>query len=156
MIEESTAKGPTGHLPDTFLTLKGWGKGVAYVNGFNLGWYWPSIGPQNNYFVPGPVLREGPNEVVLLEFERLKRDLTGGVPWVPARIKASAAESAAALNGHSCRGLRQQSFAAELLASGAVSLVEEPDLRGPAARGDTASSILGTGLTSGERSVHAA
>ena len=85
-IEESTAKGPTGHLPDTFLTLKGWGKGVAYVNGFNLGWYWPSIGPQNNYFVPGPILREGPNEVILLEFERLKGDLTG---WPRGCLSAS-------------------------------------------------------------------
>ena len=103
MIEGSTAKGPTGHLPDTFLTLKGWGKGVAYVNGINLGWYWPSIGPQNNYFVPGPVLREGPNEVILLEFERLKADLTGG----PVCIEPSQSASTAALNGYSRRGLSQ-------------------------------------------------
>ena len=39
---------------DTFLRLNGWTKGVAFVNGFNLGRYWPSMGPQvvnciNNY-----------------------------------------------------------------------------------------------------------
>lgn len=26
------------HPPDTFLAIHGWGKGVAWVNGFNLGW----------------------------------------------------------------------------------------------------------------------
>ena len=31
---------------DTFLRLNGWTKGVAFVNGFNLGRYWPSMGPQ--------------------------------------------------------------------------------------------------------------
>ena len=31
---------------DTFLQLDGWSKGVAFVNGFNLGRYWPVMGPQ--------------------------------------------------------------------------------------------------------------
>ena len=31
---------------DTFLRLDGWTKGVAFVNGFNLGRYWPPMGPQ--------------------------------------------------------------------------------------------------------------
>ena len=31
---------------DTFLRLDGWTKGVAFVNGFNLGRYWPVMGPQ--------------------------------------------------------------------------------------------------------------
>ncbi|KAH8035300.1 hypothetical protein HPB51_004541 [Rhipicephalus microplus] len=31
---------------DNFLDPTGWGKGVAFVNNFNLGRYWPSIGPQ--------------------------------------------------------------------------------------------------------------
>lgn len=59
----------SGLLPDSFLNLTAWGKGVAYVNGFNLGWYWPSIGPQNHYYVPGPRLKTGGNEVILIEFE---------------------------------------------------------------------------------------
>ena len=31
---------------DTFLRLDGWTKGVAFVNGYNLGRYWPPMGPQ--------------------------------------------------------------------------------------------------------------
>ena len=34
---------------DTFLRLDGWTKGVAFVNGFNLGRYWPVMGPQVKY-----------------------------------------------------------------------------------------------------------
>ncbi|WP_194923767.1 glycoside hydrolase family 35 protein [Catenulispora pinisilvae] len=51
---------------DTYLHLDGWTKGVAWVNGFNLGRYW-SRGPQGSLYVPGPVLREGENELVVLE-----------------------------------------------------------------------------------------
>lgn len=31
---------------DTFLRLDGWSKGVAFINGFNIGRYWPIMGPQ--------------------------------------------------------------------------------------------------------------
>jgi len=51
---------------DTFLALPGWTKGVAWINGFNLGRYW-SRGPQRSLYVPGPVLREGTNELVVFE-----------------------------------------------------------------------------------------
>ncbi|MFG2978173.1 beta-galactosidase family protein [Streptomyces sp. NPDC048331] len=51
---------------DTFLHLDGWTKGNAWVNGFALGRYW-SRGPQRSLYVPGPVLREGLNELVVLE-----------------------------------------------------------------------------------------
>ena len=30
--------GLQGHLPDTFASVRGWGKGLAWINGFNLGW----------------------------------------------------------------------------------------------------------------------
>lgn len=53
---------------DTFLAVDGWAKGAAWVNGFHLGRYW-SRGPQRSLYVPGPVLRAGRNEVVLLELE---------------------------------------------------------------------------------------
>jgi len=75
-IGDDTALGSTGHLPDTFLNLTAWGKGVAFVNSFNLGWYWPSVGPQNHYYVPGPLLHKGSNEVVLVEVERLPEGRT--------------------------------------------------------------------------------
>ncbi|MER7563751.1 glycoside hydrolase family 35 protein [Streptomyces sp. NPDC097941] len=51
---------------DTFLSLPGWTKGQAWVNGFHLGRYW-NRGPQHTLYVPAPVLRSGTNELVLLE-----------------------------------------------------------------------------------------
>ncbi|WP_216591609.1 glycoside hydrolase family 35 protein [Streptomyces brasiliscabiei] len=51
---------------DTFLSLPGWTKGQAWINGFHLGRYW-NRGPQRTLYVPAPVLRAGANELVLLE-----------------------------------------------------------------------------------------
>ena len=89
------------------------GKGLAWINGFNLGWwgviylswlhrsrwlsmplpissrslifkddqqmrgydplclrrYWPSAGPQEAQYIPGPLLKLGKNELILLETE---------------------------------------------------------------------------------------
>jgi len=57
---------------DTFLKLDGWTKGVAFVNGFNLGRYWER-GPQRTLYVPGPLLREGVNELVVFELHGAAR-----------------------------------------------------------------------------------
>ncbi|MGA8787952.1 MAG: beta-galactosidase, partial [Paenarthrobacter sp.] len=51
---------------DRFIRLEGWTKGVVFVNGFNLGRYW-SRGPQRTLYVPGPLIREGANELAILE-----------------------------------------------------------------------------------------
>lgn len=51
---------------DTFLDLEGWGKGVAFVNGFNIGRFW-EIGPQRRLYIPAPILRQGENEIILFE-----------------------------------------------------------------------------------------
>lgn len=53
---------------DTFLELKGWGKGCAFINGFNLGRFW-EIGPQKRLYVPGPLIRRGSNEIIVFETE---------------------------------------------------------------------------------------
>lgn len=53
-------------IGDTFLRFDGWNKGVAWINGFNLGRYWKA-GPQMALYIPGPLLRKGQNEIVLLE-----------------------------------------------------------------------------------------
>lgn len=53
-------------LGDTFLRFDGWHKGMAWVNGFNLGRYW-SAGPQRTLYVPGPLLQQGRNEIILFE-----------------------------------------------------------------------------------------
>ncbi|KAI1304945.1 Beta-galactosidase [Halotydeus destructor] len=56
---------------DTFLRLDGWCKGVAYVNGINLGRYWPDEGPQVTLYVPGVWLRPGSlNYITLFETEQ--------------------------------------------------------------------------------------
>ncbi|MGG4142126.1 glycoside hydrolase family 35 protein [Paenibacillus algorifonticola] len=56
---------------DTFLKLEGWTKGVAYVNGFNLGRYWEK-GPQQTLYIPGPLLHAGDNELIIFELQGLK------------------------------------------------------------------------------------
>ena len=53
---------------DTFLDFEGWGKGVAFVNGFNIGRFW-EIGPQKRLYIPGPLLKIGENEIILFETE---------------------------------------------------------------------------------------
>ncbi len=52
---------------DTFLDLRPWGKGMVWVNGRNLGYYW-NIGPQQTMFVPGPWLKPGRNEFIVLDY----------------------------------------------------------------------------------------
>ncbi|MEU0831999.1 beta-galactosidase family protein [Streptomyces sp. NPDC005969] len=72
---ESAVSGHAG-LPDhAGIELPGWTRGFVWVNGFCLGRYW-SAGPQRTLYVPGPVLREGVNEVWVLEVEG------AGDPWV--------------------------------------------------------------------------
>lgn len=53
---------------DTYLTLPGWGKGCAFINGFNLGRFWDR-GPQFSLYVPAPKLRKGKNELIIFETE---------------------------------------------------------------------------------------
>ncbi|KAF2352285.1 Glycoside hydrolase 35 catalytic domain [Trinorchestia longiramus] len=58
---------------DTFLKFDGWTKGIAWINDFCLGRYWPTMGPQNTLYVPHGTLKFGINEVLLLELEDAKR-----------------------------------------------------------------------------------
>lgn len=54
------------HVADTFLDMSGWGKGIVFINGHNLGRYW-SIGPQQTLYVPGCWLNKGKNRIVIFE-----------------------------------------------------------------------------------------
>lgn len=54
---------------DTFLDMSSWGQGIVWINGRCLGRYW-SIGPTQTMYLPGPWIKAGRNEVVVL-------DLTG-------------------------------------------------------------------------------
>lgn len=56
---------------DTFLLPEGFTKGVAFVNGFNLGRYW-SVGPQKTLYVPDALLKEGTNKLVIFDLYKPK------------------------------------------------------------------------------------
>ena len=56
---------------DCFVDMKGFSKGFVYVNGFNLGKYW-EIGPQRSLYLPGPLLKEKDNEIIVVEQEKYK------------------------------------------------------------------------------------
>ena len=53
---------------DTYIDTTGFGKGVAFVNGTNVGRYW-EIGPIATLYVPHGMTRAGVNELVLFETE---------------------------------------------------------------------------------------
>ena len=55
---------------DTFLDVKNFRKGVAFINGFNLGRYW-EIGPTRTMYIPAPLLKSGKNELILFETDGL-------------------------------------------------------------------------------------
>lgn len=57
---------------DTYLDLRGWGKGIVIVNGHNLGRYW-HIGPQQTLYCPGVWLKKGRNDIAV--FEQIKDGL---------------------------------------------------------------------------------
>ncbi|KXJ11601.1 beta-galactosidase [Exaiptasia diaphana] len=68
----------TGQIPpasdgipkDTFLKLKNWNKGQVFINGFNLGRYWTSAGPQETLYVPASLLYASqPSKIVMLELD---------------------------------------------------------------------------------------
>jgi beta-galactosidase len=51
---------------DTFLDVRTWGKGVVWVNGHCLGRFW-NIGPSQTMYVPGPWLKAGKNDFIVLD-----------------------------------------------------------------------------------------
>ncbi|WP_090585873.1 MULTISPECIES: beta-galactosidase family protein [unclassified Paenibacillus] len=59
-------------IADTFVRLEGWTKGVVWINGFNLGRYWEK-GPQRTLYLPGPLLRPGRNELIVLELHGMAK-----------------------------------------------------------------------------------
>ncbi|KAL3984630.1 Glycosyl hydrolases 35 family protein [Acanthocheilonema viteae] len=56
-------------LADTFFNPSGWGKGQVFINGHNIGRYWPSVGPQITLYVPKYYLRQH-NTIIILELEQ--------------------------------------------------------------------------------------
>lgn len=57
-----------GTPEDTFVRLDGFKKGVIFVNGQCLSRYW-EVGPQKTAYLPAPFLKEGENELIVLELD---------------------------------------------------------------------------------------
>ncbi|XP_053682883.1 beta-galactosidase-like [Sabethes cyaneus] len=55
---------------DTYIYPSDWGKGIIFINGFNLGRYWPRAGPQVTLYVPRHILREGSNTILIIEYQK--------------------------------------------------------------------------------------
>ena len=53
---------------DTFFDMKPFEKGYVWVNGHLLGRYW-NVGPQYDLFCPGVWLKQGNNEIHILELD---------------------------------------------------------------------------------------
>lgn len=63
-------RSPDG-LVDGFVSLSPSLQGQVWINGFNLGRYWPAQGPQMTLFVPQHILTtSAPNNITVLELER--------------------------------------------------------------------------------------
>lgn len=72
---------------DTFMHPgAGWNKGVAFINGFNLGRY-DMASPQKELYIPSTVLKQGANEVLLLETGSVSSDQKmGQIDFLDQRI----------------------------------------------------------------------
>ncbi|WP_336297714.1 MULTISPECIES: hypothetical protein [Microbacterium] len=55
---------------DAWLAFPGGAKGMVWLNGFLLGRYWER-GPQETLYPPAPLWREGRNDLVVLDTDRL-------------------------------------------------------------------------------------
>lgn len=53
---------------DVFLDMQTWGKGMVWVNGIAIGRFW-EIGPQQTLYMPGCWLKEGENEIIVLDLK---------------------------------------------------------------------------------------
>ena len=55
-------------LKDTYLDLSGFGKGLVFVNGVNIGRFW-NVGPTLSLYIPHSLLKEGHNRIIIFETE---------------------------------------------------------------------------------------
>lgn len=60
-------------MGDTFIHLPNFGKGCAFINGFNLGKFW-EVGPTHYLYIPAPLLKHGENKIVIFETEGKYQD----------------------------------------------------------------------------------
>lgn len=71
---------------DTLLDVTGWGKGMVWVNGINLGRFW-DIGPQYTLYLPGCWMKQGENEIVVMDIEPTGHHSVRGVTEIIYGLK---------------------------------------------------------------------
>lgn len=62
---------------DTYLDLSNFRKGIAWVNGHNLGRFW-NIGPQKRLYCPATFLRKGTNEMIVFDLTQTQAQIVVG------------------------------------------------------------------------------
>ena len=63
---------------DTYFNLSNFSKGVAWVNGHNLGRYW-NIGPQLHLYCPASWLKKGKNKIIIFDLYKKDSALANGL-----------------------------------------------------------------------------
>jgi beta-galactosidase len=81
---------------DVFLDMQSWGKGIIFVNGYNLGRYW-QVGPQQTLYLPGCWLKKGVNDIVV--FEQLNDGIKPVISTIGTSILTKLKEKKAAGSG---------------------------------------------------------
>ncbi|KAH9374058.1 hypothetical protein HPB48_005327 [Haemaphysalis longicornis] len=84
VVYAATFKLQPSKTHDTFLQTDVSVKGIAFLNGFNLGRYWPLAGPQKTLYVPKTLFREE-NILVLVQLEEGKRTIS--IIWTPSHTE---------------------------------------------------------------------
>lgn len=72
-----------GAPADTWVDMSLFSKGVIFINNRNIGRFWLDKGPQRSLYVPSVYLREGQNEIVLLEVSKMPADKFVGLVDFP-------------------------------------------------------------------------
>lgn len=84
--EPNTAKHPAYYrgtftldkVGDTFFNMMNWSKGMVWVNGYAIGRFW-EIGPQQTLYMPGCWLKQGENEIIILDMASPEKPETEGL-----------------------------------------------------------------------------
>ena len=68
-LEKGHFSNPYLQQADTFFLPTNLSKGQLFINGVNMGRYWPTKGPQQTLYIPRDVIKAGVNDVIVFELE---------------------------------------------------------------------------------------
>jgi beta-galactosidase len=100
----------------TYLDMSSWGKGMVWVNGYNLGRFW-KIGPTQTLCIPGCYLKKGKNEIIVLDIDKPSKTVVTGLnhPILDRIVKDASKDGKAkkSLNLNGANPVAAGSFTAE-------------------------------------------